>query len=146
MSTACIENMKTKIKNFWEKYETKIMLVLAFFLVAGLSFEAGVLKGADFSQKPLIIESASSADNCAPKEQNGSLEAARDPKTAQIESKTQEGSAPQDCAFVGSKNSDKYHLPNCRYAKGIKPENRVCFSSQDDAKSKGYLPDKNCIK
>ncbi len=48
--------------------------------------------------------------------------------------------------FVGSKNSDKYHLPNCRSAKKIKPENQVWFSSQEEARSKDYQPCGICIK
>jgi micrococcal nuclease len=42
--------------------------------------------------------------------------------------------------FVGSTKSDKYHYPECRWAKKITPENEIWFSSSDDAKSKGYVP------
>lgn len=45
---------------------------------------------------------------------------------------------PEGTKFVGSKSSDKYHYCTCQYAKKIKPENIVCFSSVEDAKSKGY--------
>jgi len=55
-------------------------------------------------------------------------------------------SQPTDCAFVGSKNSDKYHVPTCQWAKRIKPENIICFKSIDDAVAKNYKPDKTCIK
>lgn len=144
--------MPAKIKDFWEKYEQKIILILGLVLISVLSFEAGVLKGADFGQKPLIIESVSSADNCVSKDQNGSMGAAEASNLPQNASnvKNQDNSTPlalpQNCSFLGSKNSNKYHLPSCRWAKSIKPENRVCFSSEDEAKSRGYLPDKNCIK
>jgi|GEM_PF-1043819 len=42
--------------------------------------------------------------------------------------------------YVGSKNSDKYHLPSCTWAQKISPENEVWFFSAADAKSKGYTP------
>lgn len=53
---------------------------------------------------------------------------------------------PQEGQFVGSKNSTKYHLPSCRFAKKIKPENQVWFSSEEEATSKGYKPCGTCIK
>jgi hypothetical protein len=46
--------------------------------------------------------------------------------------------------FVGSSSSKKYHRLDCRYAQKIKPENRIYFSSEEDAKSEGYLPCKVC--
>lgn len=46
--------------------------------------------------------------------------------------------------FVGSKNSDKYHLPDCQWAKRIKKENQIWFSSRQEAENKGYSPG-SCI-
>lgn len=53
---------------------------------------------------------------------------------------------PQTGQFVGSKNSTKYHLPSCRFAKNIKPANQVWFTSAEEAKSRGYQPCGTCIK
>ncbi len=53
---------------------------------------------------------------------------------------------PREGQLVGSKNSTKYHLPSCRFAKRIKPENQVWFSSRAEAESKGYQPCGTCIK
>lgn len=137
---------KTKMKDFWLKYEPKIVLAAAFVLVAIISFEAGTMKKADFGQKPLVIEkpaeiaavAGDQAQKDAPQAQNSAADAVSNP--------TGSATPPSNCAFVGSKNSNKYHLPTCRYAKNISPQNIVCFSSADDAKSKGYQPDKNCVK
>lgn len=46
--------------------------------------------------------------------------------------------------LVASSTSKKYHLPDCRYALKIKPENRISFQSAEEAKSQGYLPCKSC--
>lgn len=46
--------------------------------------------------------------------------------------------------YVGSKNSDKYHLPWCSGAKRIKEENKVWFESQAAAEQAGYSPASNC--
>jgi hypothetical protein len=46
--------------------------------------------------------------------------------------------------LVGSSSSKKYHRSNCRYVSKIKPENRVLFTSREEAKIQGYLPCKVC--
>ncbi|MGB3347006.1 MAG: thermonuclease family protein [Candidatus Humimicrobiia bacterium] len=46
--------------------------------------------------------------------------------------------------FVGSKKSDVYHYPNCRYVKKILPENIIWFTSVEDARNHGYRPCKVC--
>ncbi|MCX8207186.1 MAG: hypothetical protein N3G75_05060 [Methanothrix sp.] len=46
--------------------------------------------------------------------------------------------------YIGSTTSRKYHLPECRYAKKIKPEHIVIFSSKEEAESKGYEPCRVC--
>lgn len=137
-----MEKKNGKIKEFLVRYEAKIVLVLLLVLVAVISFEVGSLKGAAFSQKPLIIEKQANVANATSgalsQAQNSTQEAKIDP--------TSPSALSQDCSYLGSKNSNKYHLPTCRYAKGIKAENRICFSSQDEARSKGYVADKNCVK
>lgn len=132
------------IKNFWKKNEEKIVLILGFILVCAISFEAGILKGKEIKENPLVIEKTIEKNA-----NNENVEEKSENQNSSIESKKNENNSviqSQECVFVGSKNSNKYHLPTCRWAKSIKPENLVCFSSVDDAKSKGYLPDKNCIK
>ncbi|HAP93822.1 MAG TPA: hypothetical protein DCM26_04270, partial [Desulfotomaculum sp.] len=42
--------------------------------------------------------------------------------------------------YVGSVKSDKYHLPSCRYAKEIKPENQIWFKTEEEALAAGYKP------
>lgn len=49
----------------------------------------------------------------------------------------------EDC-YVGSVTSDKYHRPDCSYAKKIKPENRINFSDIWEAREAGYSPCKVC--
>ncbi len=48
--------------------------------------------------------------------------------------------------YVGSKTSDKYHWPDCSYAKKIKPENRITFSDEEEAQEAGYSPCGVCCK
>ena len=51
---------------------------------------------------------------------------------------------PGDTAYVGSKNSNKYHLPSCRYAQSIDDENRVVWASREEAEAAGYEACKVC--
>lgn len=60
------------------------------------------------------------------------------------DSTTAASDQPGDCAYVGSKNSNLYHLPTCAAAQRIKPENRLCFASAEEAAQKGYKP--GCLK
>lgn len=46
--------------------------------------------------------------------------------------------------YVGSKNSDKYHLPSCSGARRIAEENKVWFASREAAAAAGYVPASNC--
>jgi methylphosphotriester-DNA--protein-cysteine methyltransferase len=46
--------------------------------------------------------------------------------------------------YWASKNSNKYHYPNCRYAQKIKPSNLVKFNSPEQAIKAGYVPCKVC--
>jgi len=49
-----------------------------------------------------------------------------------------------EARYVGSTTSDKYHRPDCSYAKKIKSENKIFFSDVLDAQKKGYSACKVC--
>ena len=40
--------------------------------------------------------------------------------------------------YVGSTQSDKYHVPSCRHAKKIEPENEIWFDTVSDAQAADY--------
>lgn len=46
--------------------------------------------------------------------------------------------AQSEGVYVGSKNSHKYHYPDCSGAKQIKEENKIWFNSTTDAATSGY--------
>lgn len=143
--------IKKKWQEFWEKYEVKIVLIIGFVLVSAISFEFGALWGQKWQQKPLIIEKTVQS-TITPETAQKPLEtqnlASDSESISPLKTSNTDQTKPIDknCAFVGSKNSNKYHIPTCRWAKQIKPQNLVCFKSAEDAVSKNYQPDKNCIK
>lgn len=46
--------------------------------------------------------------------------------------------------FVGSINSNKYHYLSCEWVNRIYPENKIWFSSPEEAQEAGYVPCKAC--
>lgn len=47
--------------------------------------------------------------------------------------------------YIASKNSDKYHKPECSVTKKISNDNLIILSSEDEAKKAGYKVCKNCF-
>lgn len=48
--------------------------------------------------------------------------------------------------YVLNTNSHKYHLPDCRFVKGIRLENRYDTSDMEFIETRGYEPCSSCIK
>ena len=46
--------------------------------------------------------------------------------------------------YVGSVDSDKYHIPGCRHAEKILPENEIWFDTEEEASAAGYSPCGTC--
>jgi len=146
-----IDRLKSsKIAEFWLKYEQKIVLAIGIVLIAAISFEAGFLQGQKNKQEPVVVNKVATAELASADTGQNQIDASNT-KTMSASSKpaSTETAAPADnqkCAYVASKNSNKYHLPTCRYAQNIKPENKVCFSSKEDAEGRGFQRAKCCIK
>jgi len=49
---------------------------------------------------------------------------------------------PADSAYIGNKNTKKFHSPTCSTLPAEK--NRVYFQSKDEAAAAGYVPCKRC--
>lgn len=131
-----------KTKEYLKNNSQNILFVFGVLLVGVLAFESGFLRGQLVQSEPLIISLPTVAETQNDEKtqiitENQSAEAT--PKTASIETK-----AAGQCPFVGSRNSNKYHLSTCAVAKRIKPENKVCFASKEDAEKRGYIP--SCLK
>ena len=112
--------MKLEIKDDW-------FIIATVILVALISFGIGRLTAP--KTEPIQIknlEKASVEDLKIPEEKQESSEINYQGKV------------------VGSKNSDKYHLPDCPGAKQIAEKNKIWFDSIEEAKKAGYKPAGNC--
>jgi len=113
------------------KKHKDLLIILVIVLVATLSFGLGRLSQKTANKPELKI---------------GEIELNSVPAAvyaSQVSSKTSQ--APQgDGTVVGSRNSTKYHYPWCSGAKRIKEENKIYFSSIEQARGQGYEPAANC--
>ena len=153
--------MKTMFAGIWS-HRSEIGLWLGVVLVGVLGYEAGFVQGVRQGSPPIVIEKptlsvatseaagmpAAETTTSAP----GGTGTARADSTPAATGNSQGSIAPtaspaidqKTCPYVGSRNSNKDHLVTCAVAKRIKPENRVCFVSPEDAQAKNYQP--GCIK
>ena len=129
----------SKLKIFWEEHDQRILTVLAIILTAVVSFQAGRFQQDEVNEPEIKVSIEQSGGNNPVSEKIAILGEAAERKG--IEEPVVANTANEaECVLVGSKNSDKYHLPNCSYAARINPENLVCFSSKEDAGNRGYKP------
>jgi hypothetical protein len=132
-----------KIKEFWLENEQKIILLFGLILVAVLAFEIGVMKGQNYSKSALIIEKTAQSSSVSdmPKDSQET----QNLTSGEVSTKIGEDTA-KNCQFVASKNSDKYHKNTCAIGKKIKPENKVCFGTEQEAIDKGLKKAGCCFK
>jgi hypothetical protein len=139
-----------KIKDIWLKYEDKIILVVGILMIAAIAFEAGFLYGGKNKKEPVLVQkTVNEAGLSCPQDGAEASVNSNNIGKKQEDSIAAENGANVDnknCAFLASKNSNKYHLPTCQSAQKIKPENKVCFSSTEEAQGRGYQGAKCCIK
>jgi hypothetical protein len=146
-----MENLGDSLKKFWTDHESKIVLAVGLVLVAVISFEFGYMRGKIGKIAPMVIEKPIESLKTGQGQADGAImelgsqKSEKVPKMADSASNSA-SSSPKNCAFVGSKNSDKFYPPSCSYAKRIKPENVVCFATAQEALSQGRTQSTGCAK
>jgi hypothetical protein len=122
--------MLSQIKNFSKKNGSDVFIVLTVILVALISFGIGRLSVP--KTEPIQIK-------------NLEKTSVEDLKIEQsIPAPPDVGTTTDKGKVVGSKNSDKYHLPECPGAKQISEQNKIWFDSIESAEKAGYKPAGNC--
>ncbi len=114
--------MLSNLKNLVKRNTVDIILAVTVVLVALISFGIGYLVAFQTDNQPIII-------------QNPSFNSASIQQSLPKESKN----TTEQKKFVGSINSNKYHWPDCPWAKKIAEENQVWFSSEQEAQNAGYI-------
>lgn len=127
--------MLAKIKEKIKPYKSDIFIVLVIILVALISFGLGRLSKIRENKTPVTIENLGA--NMI-NSQGNSIQNDQDIKSNQIQINSSQG------MLVGSKNGTKYHFPWCSGAQAMKEENKIWFSSKEEAEKAGYTPAANC--
>lgn len=115
-------------KQFIENNRSDLILISGVVLLSLISFGAGRLTASIVPvPEPIIVEKADQATN------------------AVTEKNTQAPNSQEKGIFVASINGTKYYLSNCSGAKRINEENKIWFSSKEEAEDMGYEPASNCL-
>lgn len=119
-------------KEWLKENEKDFFIILIITLTAFISFGLGRLSILQNRKTPITIENTAALVS--------DLTELND-----LETKFPNGNAVfESGAFVASKNGTKYHFPWCPGAQRIKEENKVWFSSEEEAKKSGYAAASNC--
>jgi len=136
-----------KIRNIWLKYEEKIILAVGIVMIAAIAFEAGFLLGGKNRNESVLIQKNAGDSNLSSCQcEEKAIENTEKKQEYSVGAGNKAETESKNCAFVASKNSNKFHLSTCQSAQKIKPENKVCFSSVEEAQGRGFQGAKCCIK
>jgi len=129
-------------KAFLKDNQERVLFGVVLVLVAIIGFKAGILH--ERSQVGEEIKVYINNEKRVTEEEKKAIALGQAVQRKGLTEVAENNSVGKDvvqkCKFVGSKNSDKYHAPTCQWSTRIKEENRVCFESEESAKSQGYQP------
>ena len=138
--------------NFLKNNQEKLLLLLGFILVFSAGFSSGYffLQEQDDNEYNITIEEPSqdckNLFNAEPIKEYIEINLNSSNQVKGEQSKTDSANLQNKTgAFVASKNSKIYHLPDCSYAQRIKDENKIWFKSAKEAGEEGYSPH-SCVK
>ena len=116
-------------------YQQDIVLVIAVALITIISFNTGKIYGTANLKNSIRVIKGQETTNASPNTPPSDEEIIRT-------------SAKADLRVVASKSSmsKKYHFLWCPSAEKIKEENKIYFSSDQEAESRGYTLAGNCTK
>ena len=124
-----------KIKQFIESEKGKDMLTILIVILVGLgAFQLGRLSKENDTNSLKI-------DYTAPETSQTALNQTKSTIPANTPKTTQNSVSGE---FFGSNRGSKYYPINCSAGKNIKEENRIYFSSTEDAEKAGYELSTSC--
>lgn len=131
--------MLPKLWEFIKAKQSEIVLAVSVVLIALIAFESGRISALHRFDDPLEIKYPSTEVEQTTSNQTQKDKASKT-DTGTISTKT------LDLRVMASKNSTLYHFLWCSGAQRIKEGNKIIFSSERDAQSKGYKLASNCQK
>lgn len=132
--------------HFFSEHQDKIVLIIGAILIASIGFAAGRLTSQRITPQPVEIKESNSQlikKVTDFSRENGQVKG-QESVEQKISSNDLNQSEKREGNFVGNKKSKKFHYPDCKYAKKMKKENQIWFSSIEEAEKAGYQPCKVC--
>ena len=126
--------MIPKLIKFCKENNRDLFLAAVIILVATISFGLGRLSKIREEKTPITIENISTSTEII-------ANTSSQPSTLSQRGRLTVG---EDKIFLASKNGKKYYYAWCESANVIKEQNRVWFSTADEAEKSGYEPAANC--
>ncbi len=147
--------MIPEIKKFFKDNEADIILVVGIVLISLMSFGGGWLMGINSVLPQTTANEDIKIEEILPDSLTASTsEAVETMQDEEIKNPTEEITTNSTQAIqtadqgekqiVASKNGEAYYYIWCSGAKRIKEENKVYFSSKEEAEKAGYRPAKTC--
>lgn len=135
-----IAGIWAKIKQTLGRVPQEALIAAIVVLSSTASFGLGLLTARDmgFGEGDQIWIEDVSAPGALP------AAAAQAPDSMPEEVEAVAADIPAGGQYVASRNGTRYYFPWCSGAKQIKEENKVWFTTKEDAEAKGYTPAKNC--
>lgn len=118
-------NLSEKLQKI-KPYQNDLIIVLVILFVGLISFGLGRLSALSEQKSPIVVENLASGIGFA------------------LESSDLIGESEAEKLYVVSKNGTKYHYPWCSGAQRINEENKIWFSTKEEAERAGYTPASNC--
>lgn len=132
-----IEKFK-KVKDFIQNNKKELFISASFVLMAFIAFGLGRMSALEEQKYPIWFEEVGEEEISVKNTKSEIL----NPK--QIQNFKSQPPNLNEKTLVGSKNSNLYHYIWCSGAKRIKQENKIFFSSKEEAEKAGYKPAGNC--
>lgn len=126
-----------KVKYWLQEYQQDIYIALIIVFVGISSFGLGRLSSVWSDKEPIRIEEPDMSPH------NNNTAATSNRVNSQINPPNNR-EADSQRKYVASKSGSAYHYPWCPGAAKIKEENKIWFSTKEEAESKGYKPAQNC--
>lgn len=146
----------TSLWVWWQKHRSKLGYMIAGLLLFIAGWHTGKVTSPYYASHPIVFQdvpadatkiSGGTVEELVALREQGQKEDRGEPsplvsppQNSPAVAAAQTQTQSEEKMFVGSVNSDKYHLPDCPSAKRIKPENQIWFASQEEAQVAGYEP------
>lgn len=136
-----IPEVLSRFKSWFRSLPESVPLVILMVLVGTASFGLGRLSALESLREPVSVFRPDGSRVDSGQSEEVILHTAT-PEVSSLPAAV--GSVPDSGEVVGSKNSNKYHLPWCTGAQRISEANKIYFKTIADAEAAGYVPAANC--